>query len=246
MPAVVLDRTLVAWSRSRGPAAPQREREEHAYRWTRSETQDAWVGEERSGPPAALAVGGSSELVHDLRHQLTRAELEFEAGEPAQARTALARAREACEEALGLRPASPVDLVALCSEEARGAARARPGREIQTSLPRQCALCCPAAALRRVLANLLDNALRASGSGEAVRFALENESDGGARLSIEDRGAGIPAQAIDGLLGGRASGSGSTGIGSLSVLECARRLRATIVVRSAPGAGTRFELRLPG
>jgi len=48
------------------------------------------------------------------------------------------------------------------------------------------------------------------------------------------------------VLGSRASGHGSSGLGTLSVLECARALRATLVLRSAPGAGCEFELHLPG
>jgi signal transduction histidine kinase len=247
MPALVHQRTLLAWSSSAGGPRPQREREEHACRWVRCERQDAWVGEERT-EAARPAAGATAlpELAHDLRHQLTRAELELEAGEIARARAALSQARAACSEALGLRQPRPVDLVALCSEEARGAARAEQGREVQTSLPRACALECSESALRRLLANLLGNALRATPEGEAVRLVLEREADGGARLLVADRGAGFERGAVDRLLGSRSSGSGSTGIGSLSVLECARRLSATILVRSAPGAGSEFVVRIPG
>jgi len=242
MPAVVLDRSLFAW----GPGA-LREREEHSYRWAHDPQRAAWVGEERVDRPPVTADGaGLLELVHDLRHQLTHAELEFEAGEPARARAVLAELRGSCEEALGLKAPRALDLVALCSGEARTAARAHEGRELQTSLPRECPLVCSEAALRRVLANLLGNALRATSAHEAVCFALEHESDGGARLTIRDRGPGIERAAIDRLLGSRTSGNGSSGLGSLSVLECARALRATIVVRSEPGAGTEFELRIPG
>jgi signal transduction histidine kinase len=205
------------------------------------------MGEERS--PAATpsaCVPGLLELTHDLRHQLTRAELELEAREPARARAALAQARETCEEALGLRPARAVDLVALCSEEARAAARSREGREIQTSLPRSCSVACAEAALRRLLANLLGNALRATPEGEAVQFTLEHEPGAGARLTIADKCGGFDPLAIDRLLGSQASGSGSSGLGSLSVLECARRLSATIVVQSEFGAGSEFVVTIRG
>lgn len=247
MPAVVHERALLAWSSSPGAPRLQREREEHAYRWVRAHEQEAWMGEERAeaARPAARA-SALPELAHDLRHQLTRAELELEAGEPARARAALAQARAACEEALGLHRPRPLDLVALCSEEARAAARAQQGREVQSSLPRACALECSESALRRLLANLLGNALRATPEGEAVRLVLEREADGGARLVVADRGPGFERGAIDRLLGSRSSGSGSTGLGSLSVLECARRLSATILVHSAPGAGSEFVVRIPG
>ena len=241
MPAVVLDRALFAW----GPSS-RREREEHAYRWAHEPGQGAWVGEERREPPPAAEAGaGLGELVHDLRHQLTHAELEFEAGEPGRAREVLGEVRASCEEALGLRPPRAVDLVALCSGVARTAARAHEGRELQTSLPRECALVCSEAALRRLLSNLLANALRASGAHDAVCFTLQREPDGSALLSIRDRGPGIERAAVDRLLGSRASGHGSSGLGTLSVLECARALRATITVRSEPGAGSEFELRIP-
>jgi len=242
MPAVVLERSLFAW----GPSA-LREREEHAYHWALEPVRGAWVGEERrEDPPAEEALPGLRELVHDLRHQLTHAELEFEAGEPARAREVLAQVRGSCEQALGLRAARALDLVALCSAVARETARAHEGRELQTSLPRECALVCSEAALRRLLANLLANALRATSAHEAVCFTLERQPDGGARFSIRDRGPGIERAAVDRLLGSRASGNGSSGLGTLSVRECARALRATIVVRSEPGAGTEFEVRLPG
>ncbi len=247
MPAVVVDRTLFAWSAGGCPPSRQREREEHAYRWQREESQEAWVGEEReSPPPPADGYAGKLERLHDLRHQLTRAELEFEAGEPARARAVLAQVRVDCEEALGLRPPRALDLVRLCSEEARAAARVHEGREIQTSLPRECALQCNESLLRRLLSNLLANALRVTGEREAVRFELGRQVDGGARLTIRDQGGGIEREAIDRLLGSRASASGSSGVGSLSVLECARGLRATIEVESEPGVGCCFAVRLPG
>ncbi len=247
MPAVVLARSPVLWSASGGEPHPLREREEHAFRWQREPQQDAWVGEERDKPPApSERADRGLEWVHDLRHQLTRAELEFEAGEAARARAVLAELRAACEAALGLREVRALDLVALCSEEARAAARAHEGREIQTSLPRECSLACDAAVLRRLVANLLANALSATSAREAVRFALERQADGAARLSISDQGGGIERAAIDRLLGSRSSASGSSGIGSLSVLECARELRATIVVQSEPGLGSEFAVRLPG
>lgn len=241
MPAVVLERSLFAW----GPAA-LREREEHAYRWAREPLRGAWVGEERrEAAPAPPATPGLPELVHDLRHELTHAELEFEAGEPERAREVLAGLRSACEDALGLRPPRALDLVSLCSEVARTAARAHEGRELQTSLPRECALVCSEPALRRLLSNLLANALRASAAQDAVSFTLQREPDGSARLSIRDRGPGIERAAVERLLGSRASGNGSSGLGTLSVLECARTLRATIVLHAEPGAGSEFELRIP-
>src|SRR5690349_4423923 len=111
MPAVVLERSLFAW----GPSG-LREREEHSYCWAHQPQRGAWVGEERlDRPQAAEAGAGLRELLHDLRHQLTHAELEFEAGEPERARGVLAGLRAACEEALGLRAPRTLDLVALCS-----------------------------------------------------------------------------------------------------------------------------------
>jgi signal transduction histidine kinase len=247
MPAVVHQRTLIAWSTEAAGPVAQREREEHAYRWRCAEIGGPSMGEPRpSGPCAGPAPQALPELVHDLRHQLTRAELELEAGETARAQEALAQVRAACEEVLGLRRARRVDLVALCSEEARAAARAQQGREIQSSLPRACALECREPTLRRLLANLLGNALRATPEGEAVSFTLEREADGGARFTIRDRGPGFEREAIDERLGSRSSGSGSTGIGSLSVLECARALGATIQVESGPAGGSEFVVRIPG
>lgn len=248
MPAVVNSGNLLAWNDGGQFEAPVREREEHAYCWRRTTESECWIGEQRqpARPVGTCAPALPAELAHDLRHILTRAELEFEAGDPRRAREALAQARSLCEGLLELRPASALDLVALCSAEARAAARLHEGREVQTSLPRECRLACAESQLRRLLANLLGNALRASPAGEAVRFTLEGLADGGARFTVEDRGPGFEARAIDGLLASRASGSGSTGLGSLSVMDCARVLRASIEVSSAPDGGSMFVVRLPG
>ncbi|MBK7641824.1 MAG: sensor histidine kinase [Planctomycetes bacterium] len=247
MPGLVHERSFIAWNEQDAQPCPRREREEHAYRWRRlPDRPKCWVGEERARAAGEAAASERAQLVHDLRHLLTRAELEWELGEPARARAALAQARGYCEEALGLRAPQQVDLVRVCSEEARAAALAQMGRQLQSSLPRECSLVCGESALRRLLANLLGNALRATPQGQTVRLELAGEADGGARLTITDRGPGLARGEIDSRLATRSSGSGSTGLGSLSVLECARSLRATIRVASEPGVGCEFEVRIPG
>ncbi|MEZ1459287.1 ATP-binding protein, partial [Pseudomonas aeruginosa] len=52
-------------------------------------------------------------------------------------------------------------------------------------------------ALRRVLVNLVDNALKFAG---AARLEVERRTDGGTRIQVLDNGPGIPAEELDEVL----------------------------------------------
>jgi signal transduction histidine kinase/ligand-binding sensor domain-containing protein len=115
------------------------------------------------------------------------------------------------------------------------------------------------AKLRQVLMNLLSNAIKFSPPGEAVSIAVASlapeESpwpDGGYRITIRDRGPGIPPEAIDAifepyrqLAGGGASAPAGTGLGLSISRQFVELLGGRIEVESEPGCGAEFRIVLP-
>ena len=104
--------------------------------------------------------------------------------------------------------------------------------------------------LRQVLSNLIENAIKYSPSGEEVEVrALP--VDGMIRISVADRGPGIPhdQQRLIFEKFGRADVAGGskpgTGLGLFIARSIAEAHGGTIDVRSSPNAGSTFTLTLP-
>jgi signal transduction histidine kinase len=101
--------------------------------------------------------------------------------------------------------------------------------------------------VERALVNLLDNALRAEPAGGAV-VASVAESDDCVRITIEDHGAGMDPdtleRAFEPFFTTRSPGEG-TGLGLAFAREVILGAGGAIDMESAPGAGTRAEVRLP-
>lgn len=106
--------------------------------------------------------------------------------------------------------------------------------------------------MRRVLANLLDNAIKFTPDGGHIKlWARLNEEENAVELGVSDTGPGIPPEAQARLFKkfeqhisrqGRRRGSG------LGLPFCKLAVEAhggTISVQSTPGAGTTFTIRLP-
>jgi signal transduction histidine kinase len=103
--------------------------------------------------------------------------------------------------------------------------------------------------LHRMLAILLDNALKYSGEEAPVDLSLSRE-DGRAVISITDRGCGIPETEIPHIFDRfyRAQGSSradGTGLGLALAREINDHLGGEIRVQSQPGAGSTFSVTLP-
>jgi signal transduction histidine kinase len=103
--------------------------------------------------------------------------------------------------------------------------------------------------LHRMLAILLDNALKYSNEGDPVDLSLSRE-DGHAVISITDRGCGIPEAEIPHIFERfyRAQGSSradGTGLGLALAREITEHLGGEIRVQSSPGAGSIFSVALP-
>jgi len=104
--------------------------------------------------------------------------------------------------------------------------------------------------LERVLANLLDNALKFSDADTEVSIRLSREGDD-AVLRVRDYGIGIPEADLPNVFDRfyRASNVSSqthgTGIGLASARQIAERHGGTLTVESREGWGSTFILRLP-
>jgi two-component system sensor histidine kinase BarA len=106
--------------------------------------------------------------------------------------------------------------------------------------------------LQQVLYNFLSNAFKFSPPGSVVRMSAEPDADGTVRIEVSDQGPGIdPSQQslifekfrqIDGSVTRQHSG---TGLGLAISKELTSLLGGTIGVRSSPGEGATFWIRLP-
>jgi two-component system phosphate regulon sensor histidine kinase PhoR len=108
-----------------------------------------------------------------------------------------------------------------------------------------------AEALSRAVRNLLENAVKYSPDDKHVDVAL-NRSNGHVRISVRDRGIGIPADDKVRIFKkfqrgeqARLRGIKGTGIGLTMVDEIARAHRGRVELESEPGAGSTFTIVLP-
>ena len=106
-------------------------------------------------------------------------------------------------------------------------------------------------ALRRAVANLVNNAVRVS--PQSGRVTIRSGADpGGAWLEVVDEGPGIPveeqAQVFERFWRAdesRSRASGGSGLGLAIVRQIVENHGGAITVRSEPGRGARFTIRLP-
>jgi two-component system, OmpR family, sensor kinase len=98
---------------------------------------------------------------------------------------------------------------------------------------------------------LLENAVQHTGPGDLIRLSVTRDDDAAAaRLVVEDSGEGILASEIDHIFerfrtGPARGGPRGTGLGLTLVRAVALGHAGEVNVRSAPGAGSVFELVLP-
>lgn len=237
---------------ARGQAAPTldeyagtREVREAAAVFNRMAAELSGQFEERGLMIAAIS--------HDLRTPLTRMRLRLETGEVE------ARVRERCIDDLRemnqlvesvievFRPAEAattqrVDLAALAQSAVDDLAET--GAAVSFEGP-SAVVQADAVALRRVVDNLVGNALRYAGSAR-VRVDL---GAGMTRLVVEDDGPGIPEAELERVRqpfrrveGSRNRETGGTGLGLYIAQQLARRQGAVLALSNRPEGGLRAEV----
>ena len=102
--------------------------------------------------------------------------------------------------------------------------------------------------MRRVVANLVDNAITYNRSGGRVAISVRRERQQTA-ISFSDTGAGIPVEAIRDIwerlyCGDKSRSQPGLGIGSSLVKAIVGARRSNIEVHSKPGLGSDFIVRL--
>ena len=150
-------------------------------------------------------------------------------------------------------PAQPVDLEPVVLEAFELGARLAQGTGVSVilgAMTRASAMG-DAAALRRALVNLVENAVKYTPAGGTVTLSLAR-AGGEALVSVADTGIGIdPADAprifqpFVRLDAARSRETGGSGLGLAIARSIALAHGGRIEVESAPKAGSRFTLRLP-
>jgi signal transduction histidine kinase len=97
---------------------------------------------------------------------------------------------------------------------------------------------------------LLENAVRHTAGGEEIRLSVTRDAGGTARMIVGDGGEGILPAELDRIFdrfrsGSQLSGNRGTGLGLALVRAVAHAHGGEVTVRSTPGEGSEFELRLP-
>ncbi|MDD5241192.1 MAG: ATP-binding protein [Sulfuricella sp.] len=101
-------------------------------------------------------------------------------------------------------------------------------------------------ALTGALLNLLENAMQACPRGGRVELRCEDGGNGQVVLSVTDSGKGIDAAIQDRLFEPfYTTRNDGTGLGLAIVRGVVEAHRGTVQVKSAPGCGSEFSLRLP-
>ena len=132
-----------------------------------------------------------------------------------------------------------VDLLALVAEEAAHFDREVSGDTLTISGD--------PILLRRLVRNLLENARRHAGGATDIRVT---KIEGGARIAVEDAGAGIPAEDRERIFEpfyrrGESGVSAGTGLGLSIVRQIARVHGGDVCYEARDGAGSRFVVTLP-
>ena len=107
-------------------------------------------------------------------------------------------------------------------------------------------------AMRQILLNLLDNAVKYGPAKQQVRIGIESGSDGMARLRVEDEGPGVPAperqriwRSFHRLERDRRSAVAGTGIGLAVVRELVALQSGRIRVEAGRRGGACFVIEMP-
>lgn len=104
-------------------------------------------------------------------------------------------------------------------------------------------------ALRRILTNLIDNALKFAG---AVEISVKRTGEGNTSIMVSDRGPGIPDDKLEAAMqpfyrleSSRNRDTGGTGLGLAIAQQLAVSLGGAVRIYNRPGGGLAAEISLP-
>ncbi|HEY9788742.1 MAG TPA: ATP-binding protein [Candidatus Obscuribacterales bacterium] len=147
-------------------------------------------------------------------------------------------------------PAVMRDIVAECVQELSAFAESKNISLVSSVAPELPVVLLDRGAVRRLLINLLDNAIKYSGQDSQVFVSAFHEG-AHLRLQVKDNGRGIPKELLPTLFQrfwrapDRMRSSGSTGLGLYVCRRIAEGHQGTIQCDSEPGKGTTFDIILP-
>lgn len=146
-----------------------------------------------------------------------------------------------------------VDLAALsveCGEIGRAIAEDK-RIEVQTFIHSRPVVLGSPVHLRRVILNLVENAIRYSPEGSHVSLSLD-AADGEVTIAVRDEGCGIESTDLPHIFEpfyradpARARATGGSGLGLAIVDQIVRAHRGRVDVKTIPGAGSTFVVHLP-
>jgi signal transduction histidine kinase len=145
-----------------------------------------------------------------------------------------------------------VNLADVAREVCRAQLEARPERagDLQVSAPDEILVLGHPSLLASAMTNLVDNALKFTRPGEAVKVTLES-ADGEVRAMVTDHGRGVAPADVDRLFDPFFRGSEARaktqgfGLGLPLLRQVARAHGGDVTYRPAPAGGACFVLRLP-
>ena len=145
----------------------------------------------------------------------------------------------------------PVDLSALCREQADRMGEQHPGHRLTVQVEEGLWVRGDQARLAQMVANLLENAFAYTPAGREVALFLARR-EGWAELKVSDSGIGIPPEELPHVFerffrgrGARAMRPQGSGLGLAIVRHVAEVHGGQVGAESAPGWGATFTVRLP-
>lgn len=148
-------------------------------------------------------------------------------------------------------PVKVAELVAEAAEHSATEAESK-NIDIAVSLGNDVQVLGDRAQLHAAVSNLVENAVRYSPEGSRVSVTVDDNEDDAVRISVADRGVGIPSEELERIFErfyrvdpARARDTGGTGLGLSIVKHVAASHGGSVEVWSEPGTGSTFTLVLP-